>query len=382
MSPTLTAQVTTSSSKVASTPSIESFLGPIGYSRGNIKRIVMDELSLPAAESAKRLSEHVEANRRKILRAVLHHQETARTGTIVAELFASNLLDRLVLECETRDVTAFESWIVESNTAEPLIDHPTMILVTFATVSASYTAESGIQPEIVRYLAIRAGRLERAINQARLDRLQARLPEPDQIVAKDDLVNGLLAMLEAHHPASAEHSRAVAAWCERMAKAMGMNEEGVRFIKLCGTLYDIGKLTVPKEILDKPATLSNDEWEIARGHSERGAQILEQIPSLRELAPIVRSHHERYDGLGYPDRIAGDDIPLPSRIIAVADSFHAMISRRPYRVPRSIPQAINGMMAVRGKQFDPLLVDVMISLLKPASGVLGTRVAAVADTTN
>jgi HD-GYP domain-containing protein (c-di-GMP phosphodiesterase class II) len=102
-----------------------------------------------------------------------------------------------------------------------------------------------------------------------------------------------------------------------------------------------------------------------RSHSERGAKILEQIPALREIAPVVRAHHERFDGLGYPDRLEGNAIPLAARIVAVADAFHAMISKRPYREAMSVSQAINNLMDGRGRQWDPRVVDMMISVVKP-----------------
>jgi HD-GYP domain-containing protein (c-di-GMP phosphodiesterase class II) len=117
--------------------------------------------------------------------------------------------------------------------------------------------------------------------------------------------------------------------------------------------------------LNKPGPLTNAEWEIMRSHSERSARILERIPSLHDLAPIVRAHHERFDGMGYPDRLTGNAIPLAARIVAVADSFNAMISKRPYREAMSVTQAINALMDGRGRQWDSAVVDVMLTVVKP-----------------
>jgi putative nucleotidyltransferase with HDIG domain len=226
-------------------------------------------------------------------------------------------------------------------------------------------AAEGTVGEVVRYLALRSSHLEHAVSATRVNHQREKLPDPTQVVAKEELVASLLATLEARDGVTCEHSRAVGAWCERIAKGMGMNHEGVNFVTLAGTLHDIGKVTTPSEVLLKPGPLTNDEWETMRSHSERGAKILEQISALREIAPVVRAHHERFDGLGYPDRLEGNAIPLAARIVAVADAFHAMISKRPYREAMSVSQAINNLMDGRSRQWDPRVVDMMISVVKP-----------------
>jgi HD-GYP domain-containing protein (c-di-GMP phosphodiesterase class II) len=143
---------------------------------------------------------------------------------------------------------------------------------------------------------------------------------------------------------------------------MGLSREMTEFIELCALLHDIGKIATPEQILFKPGPLTSAEWDVMRDHSAAGQRILAQIPSLSRCALIVRAHHERWDGLGYPDALAGETIPFEARIVAVADAFHAMISDRPYR--KAIPprRALEILQSGRGTQWDPLVVDAMLEL--------------------
>ena len=148
----------------------------------------------------------------------------------------------------------------------------------------------------------------------------------------------------------------------------GMSEE----VLLAGILlHDVGKIFTPKEILFKPGPLSDDEWKIMRRHPIDGAEILEQIAGLKEMAKVVRYHQEAYDGSGYPEGLKGEEIPIGARIATVVDAFDAMITDRPYRKGMTIDNAIEELKRNRGTQFDPDVVDAIISLyeegnLKPA----------------
>jgi putative nucleotidyltransferase with HDIG domain len=125
-------------------------------------------------------------------------------------------------------------------------------------------------------------------------------------------------------------------------------------------LHDIGKIGVPDQILRKPGPLSEHEWTAMRAHPDIGASIIAGIPFLEDVAIIVRAHHERWDGTGYPDRLAGRTIPLGARIFAVADSFDAMTSDRPYRRGRELSEALLEIERHRGTQFDPTVVDAFL----------------------
>ena len=127
-------------------------------------------------------------------------------------------------------------------------------------------------------------------------------------------------------------------------------------------LHDVGKIFTPKEILFKPGPLSDEEWRIMRHHPVDGAEILEQIAGLKEMAKIVRYHQEAYDGSGYPDGLKGEEIPIGARIATVVDAFDAMITDRPYRKGMPIEEAIEELKRNRGVQFDPIVVDAVIGL--------------------
>jgi len=175
---------------------------------------------------------------------------------------------------------------------------------------------------------------------------------------------GFLAKLDDADPASAEHSRAVGLWCRRIARRLDMNEEKSIFASRCGLLHDVGKTLTPSEVLQAPRGLTKEEWVVMRAHTTQGAQMIHEISLLRAFAPAARWHHERLDGLGYPDQLPSQEIPLHIRIVTVADCFNAMIGRRPYRLPMSPNAALEQLIAHRGTQFDPLIVEAMIDVVE------------------
>jgi putative nucleotidyltransferase with HDIG domain len=142
---------------------------------------------------------------------------------------------------------------------------------------------------------------------------------------------GLIATLDARDRYTAGHSAAVAIYARDIAARMGLPEEGQQLAHLCGLVHDIGKIGLPAGLLEKPGALTLDERREMQRHSEIGERILAKVDTYAEIAAVVRHHHERVDGQGYPDGIAGGAIPLLSRIIAVADAYNAMTSDRPYR---------------------------------------------------
>jgi len=173
----------------------------------------------------------------------------------------------------------------------------------------------------------------------------------------------LLERLNAHDPATHDHCRSVGAWSGLLAKALRLEPGDVKVAVLAGTLHDIGKAATPLEILLKSGPLTEREWERMRAHAGDGAAMLTEIPALRFVAPIVRWHHELVDGRGYPDGLAGERIPLLSRIVAVSDAFHAMITTRPYREASTVVEALGELRSGRGTQFDAAVVDAMLELV-------------------
>ena len=149
-----------------------------------------------------------------------------------------------------------------------------------------------------------------------------------------------------------------------VARAMGLPDEDVSAVHLGTLLHDIGKIVVPEDVLTKRDALTDDEWNRIRTHPAVGADLVSRVPMLRNIRPIVLSHHERYDGSGYPAGLARDDIPLGARIIAVADAYEAMTSMRPYRAALTTGEAIRELRAVGGSQLDPEIVEHFITVIE------------------
>jgi diguanylate cyclase (GGDEF)-like protein len=168
--------------------------------------------------------------------------------------------------------------------------------------------------------------------------------------------------LDLRDPATAKHSRTVGLFAQHTAAALGLPEERVERIHAAGVLHDLGKLGIADAILYKTGPLDDSEWREMKRHPEIGARILEHA-GLTDLSRWVRSHHERVDGLGYPDRMPDAQIPLEAKILAVADAYEAMIAHRPYRRALSGEQARAELLRCSGTQFDPVVVDAFLSTL-------------------
>ena len=189
--------------------------------------------------------------------------------------------------------------------------------------------------------------------------------EPGRSVSDATLsaaVEALAGLVETRDAVTAAHAGEVAALALRLAVELGLSGDELALVSAGARLHDVGKVVVPDSILRKPGPLDALEWEVVRTHPEVGAEIVGRIPSLRPAADLIRSHHERWDGDGYPHRLVGDEIPLGARILAVADAFGAVTSDRPYRAGRSAAEAVDEIARHRGTQFDPLVVDALVRL--------------------
>jgi putative nucleotidyltransferase with HDIG domain len=158
------------------------------------------------------------------------------------------------------------------------------------------------------------------------------------------------------------HSKRVTAFTIAIARAMGVPREQIRVLARGAFLHDIGKLAIPDRILLKPGKLDDDEMAVMRQHCVHGYQMVKNIPSLAEVCETAHSHHERYDGSGYPQGLRGQEIPLAARIVAVADSLDAIISDLPYRRARSLAKARKEIHTWAGRQFDPEIVEVFLKM--------------------
>jgi diguanylate cyclase (GGDEF)-like protein len=166
----------------------------------------------------------------------------------------------------------------------------------------------------------------------------------------------LLRALVERNPDLGEHLNGVATLACAVARGLGLGDEHVEYVRHAAELHDVGKMAVPDAILDKPGPLDETEWGFIHRHTLIGERIVAAAPALRPVASLVRSSHERWDGDGYPDRLAGDDIPLGARIVAVCDAFDAMVADRPYRAGMAPDAALAELERCAGSQFDPGVV--------------------------
>lgn len=173
----------------------------------------------------------------------------------------------------------------------------------------------------------------------------------------------LMQIMQARQPALEDHSSQVGQLCLRVGRRFGMSSEGLDGLVRAAELHDIGKVGIPESVLEKPAPLDEAELAMMRQHTILGERILSAAPSLRPVAVIVRASHERWDGRGYPDGLAGEAIPLGARIIAACDAYEAMTSDRVYRRSLSREEALQELLAEAGRQFDPTVVDVLVQEL-------------------
>lgn len=167
----------------------------------------------------------------------------------------------------------------------------------------------------------------------------------------------LLQVLQEREPELHEHLHGVAALASAVGRRLGLSAEQLDEVARAAELHDVGKIAIPDEILHKPGALDEREWDLMRQHTVIGDRILGVAPAMRPVAEIVRASHERWDGAGYPDRLAGEQIPLGARIVSVCDAFHAMTSTRPYQAQLSREDALAELRRCAGTQFDPVVVD-------------------------
>jgi diguanylate cyclase (GGDEF)-like protein len=179
-----------------------------------------------------------------------------------------------------------------------------------------------------------------------------------------DALAVLINAQRAREPELGRHVDGVADLAEQVGERMGLLPGEVTMLRRAAELHDIGKIAIPDTILQKPGSLTDDEWEFMHQHTVLGERILRSADSLAPVARIVRSTHERYDGEGYPDRLAGDEIPLASRIILACDAFSAMTSRRSYSTSMSFDEGLAELKQCAGTQFDPQVVSVLCACLQ------------------
>jgi diguanylate cyclase (GGDEF)-like protein len=266
-----------------------------------------------------------------------------------SEAAVAALGERLRLAVAERPVTLPDGRVV------PVTISGGAALVTHNDGSAEHALEFA---DRALYAAKRQGRNRlRTFSQLGAADLRAEQPESlhiaEALALNSDLREGNLGA----------HSRQVADLSAAIARRLGLGDDDVLRVQLGGWLHDVGKIVVPDVILTKPGPLTDTEWQTVRTHPTIGADLLRHIPELAPACSAVRHHHERFDGTGYPDRLAGDQIPLEARIVAAADAYSAMTAERPYHAPRTTADAINEMHRSAGTHLDPVVVTALIEEL-------------------
>jgi putative nucleotidyltransferase with HDIG domain len=191
----------------------------------------------------------------------------------------------------------------------------------------------------------------------------------EQLIELGDAYRGTALVLgdvvEADDAYTGEHCKGVVVLALDVAQALGLDADRSRNVEFGALLHDVGKIAVPKEIINKPGKLDPHEWEIIKTHTIEGQRMLERVGGfMHEVGEIVRASHERWDGTGYPDRLRGTAIPLEARIVSACDAFNAMTTNRSYRKAMSLPDALTELTRCAGSQFDPRVVDALVAVVE------------------
>ncbi len=233
-------------------------------------------------------------------------------------------------------------------------------------VSAPVLARQGVSGALVIYHEISA-ELPHAATLARAfaARIETELAaSAERLASIAGSVDGLTQMLAAYDPDTARHSKVVRRLASIIGRAARLSPSELLELEWAAALHDIGKVAVTLPILHKIGPLTATEWALMRQHPTIGEKIVRSIPGLAAVALAVRHHHERWDGAGYPDRLAGDAIPLIARLVGVVDAYETMRAGRPYRGAFSRDEAVRELTCAAGRQFDPALLDLIPALVK------------------
>jgi putative two-component system response regulator len=198
----------------------------------------------------------------------------------------------------------------------------------------------------------------RISSQLRLKRLTDQLERTEQVIFM------LALAVEAKDAYTEGHLRRLASYSEQLAIAAAIPSNQLKAIRFGGLLHDIGKISIDDAILRKPGKLTADEYEQIKQHPEYGARIIQPMRFASEVGPIIRYHHERWDGQGYPQGLCGEEIPIGARIVAVVDAYDAMMTDRPYRRSLGLAESLRRLQEGQGTQWDPQLVEIFVTMVE------------------
>jgi putative nucleotidyltransferase with HDIG domain len=313
------------------------------------------------AAAPSRIAEAILSAREEIVAGALDAGSSNGSPTLIADLIASGIVDRLSGWTKTADDPEIIQWAESMLDSHQNADLAAHLFGETVQVASKTLQRAGLLDDVTENALVRLRQtLDAHVSASQVRRTVETVDPVDPIDAK---IEDLLHRLSARDEITFEHSRSVGAWCARLSKRMRLSRADATLVTRSGLLHDIGKVLTPPEILKAPRKLMAWEWETMKRHTLDGVRLIEPIRELHALIPAVRWHHERYDGKGYPDGIPLQDIPFAARIVSVADAFNAMIARRPYRPPMSPMAAIAQLRDASSTQFDPAVVDHMIDVV-------------------
>jgi len=188
--------------------------------------------------------------------------------------------------------------------------------------------------------------------------------EKEKVKSEEEMLLALVGMIDKRDTYTAGHTARVAKYCELLARQLGYSSSEIKLLSMAAHLHDIGKVATPDTVLLKPGHLRDDEYEIIKLHLSNGFELLSRLTQYQEIAQIMRHHHERYDGQGYPQGLKGNEVPPLARIMIVADAFDAMTTNRIYKRKKSIPDALEEIQSLSSIQFHPEVVEAALVALK------------------
>jgi putative nucleotidyltransferase with HDIG domain len=244
-------------------------------------------------------------------------------------------------------------------TAWPLISTNLVLACVTAVLIYLVTTVGAAAIALFGVMLVAYSRLQRDLMQAQRHAENARKLAAEAQAQRDGLVRIILDFVDARDQMTARHSAAVARYARRIAQAAGCTETQQQLVHTAGLYHDVGKVMFADRMF-KAAKLTDEEWEIVKRHPERGAELVGHLPNHAEVAEIILAHHERIDGHGYPRGLAGEDIPVLSRMISIADTYDVMTGRDSYRAPVSPTEAIAELRRVSGSQLDGALVELFV----------------------
>lgn len=316
-----------------------------------------------------RLYEFIRADRRKLVDDMLLRMHPANNEpTFASSLFFAGFLDRLCQALHRGEFLPLELWVKALAMDNDFESRSSRFLtIACSLIADAFRTGAAVDAEVATYLTMTAVELEVTFVNARLQRMGTPRIDTSKLIPADHIVDALVAVIRTHSDAEYQHARAVSALCGRVACAMRMSSDQTLFLERAGLLCGIGKIGIPDAIRNKLDALNAEEWAIVSRYPAMGASILRTMPALAMFASVIRAHRERLDGRGYPDGAGAHDIPLPAKILGVADAFHAMMSPRPYREALTASQAIEELKKATGLQYDSDVVHTLVRLVEPVA---------------